>query len=108
MRKFWLFLLCMACMICMGGLCMAKENGENWVRYYRSDYYTCKVDTNSIKVREHNGRKYLEASIKYDRSKMLLALDIENQWYIILEGYNHVTGKKRTLIRLHFPAIRCM
>ena len=69
MRKVWsrIFLLCMACMICMSGLCLAKEEEEkeNWVQYYYKDSNNILyVDTNSIKVREYEGRKYLDVKVR--------------------------------------------
>lgn len=84
-------LLCAACMICMCGLCLAKDG--NWIKYHSyssSKYY---VNPSSLKAREYEGRKYLEANVDIGGSQMLIALDIENQKYIVLEGHNHLTGK---------------
>lgn len=66
MQKAWwakVFLLYMVCMLCMCGLCAAEEEEkkENLVEcYVMDDYNIFYVDTNSIKAREYNGRKYLE------------------------------------------------
>ena len=61
-------LLCLACVLCMQGLCLAEEEEDkkdNWVEYfYSNDSNIFFVDTNFIKVREYNGRKYLEASLR--------------------------------------------
>lgn len=74
MRKTWqrIFLLCMACMICMCGLCFAEENdGGNWVQYYYQDSYNIYyVDTNSIKAREYEGRKYLEVKTRTKETRV--------------------------------------
>lgn len=91
MRKVWsrIFLLCMACMICMSGLCLAKEDEEkeNWVRYYYKDsnniFY---VDTNSIKVREYEGRKYLDVKVR--------AKGEQEEWYYIVTRTVEVTYAK--------------
>ncbi len=93
MRKTWqrFFLLCVACMICMSGLCLAKDG--NWIKYHNHDSSKYYVDPSSLKAREYEGRKYLEANVDIGGSQMLIVLDIENQKYIVLEGHNHLTGK---------------
>ena len=93
MRKAWstIFLLCMACTICMSGLCLAKDG--NWIKYHNHDSSKYYVNPSSLKAREYEGRKYLEANVDISGTQMLLALDIENGKYIVLEGHNHVTGK---------------
>ena len=61
-------LLCLACVLCMQGLCLAEEEEdkkENWVEYFaQNDSNIFYVDTNSIKMREYNGRKYVEATLR--------------------------------------------
>lgn len=117
MQKVWrrIFLLCMACMICLQGLCLADDEKENWVEYYRETeqpwniYY---VDTNSIKALDYNGRKYLEANVRrkeetYEyiwvvvrqievtNAKWHKVFDIENQKVLNLEFDNKYANPKK-------------
>lgn len=72
MRKAWqiIFLLCMACIICMQGLCFAGDKDGKWVQYYREDdqnvYF---VNEDYVNVQEYNGRKYLELAVKCKETK---------------------------------------
>ena len=89
MRKAWrrIFLLCAACMICMCGLCLAKDGG-NLVELGRIHWFTCYVDPSSVKTRQWGGRKYLEIEYynKMDEwnTYNLAAIDIENRKGVIL------------------------
>ena len=70
MRQNWLkvFLLCVACVVCLHGNCFA------WVQFYNDQHRLPKgesdnsvyyyVDENFVNVQEYNGRKYLELIIK--------------------------------------------
>lgn len=96
MRRNWLrvFLLCVACAVCLQGLCLSKD--RNWVEYHRvgvdgdSKYY---VDITSIQACEFSGRKYLGANVEIGGSPLRIAIDVENRKFVVLEGRNHVTGK---------------
>ena len=83
----------------MSGLCLAG-NG-NWVRYFQDSNNIYYVNTNSIKVLEYRGRKYLEVKAKAEEGevkghviwdKYHFLFDVENQKFIILK----VENKKRT------------
>lgn len=111
MRKAWLkiVLLCVACIICMSGLCLAYVPEEgNWVRYWPKASYPYYLDVDSVKVTEYNGRKYLEyvsigADYKgfYTRDHMLL--DIENgnkkmlflsRWELVIQNDKLVSERQ--------------
>ena len=113
-----IIVLCMACMICMSGLCMAKfikDDDGNWVEFYREDekpwniYY---VDTNAIKVCEYEGKKYLDVSIRrkentvenyvyyihqteVTNAKFHRLLDLENRKKHNIEWQNKYAKQKR-------------
>lgn len=113
-----IIVLCMACMICMSGLCMAKfikDDDGNWVEFYREDekpwniYF---VDTNAIKVCEYEGKKYLDVSIRrkentvenyvyyihqteVTNAKFHRLLDIENRKKHNIEWQNKYAKQKR-------------
>ena len=121
MRKVWtrFFLLCLTCMICMQGLCLAG-NGS-WVEFYRSSdggsiYF---VDTGSIKTVEWSGRKYLEALFIQDiialpikvQEEISVVFDIEQPKCVELQivhidrGYRMVNqSTKSALLRLFSSA----
>ena len=62
MRSLMLVVLCLLCLV---GTCLANDKKDNWVFYYSSiNNNTFFVDTNSLKVVEYNGRKYLETRSK--------------------------------------------
>lgn len=96
MRKFWLkvFLLCMACMICMGGLCMAGN--ENWVQYLKNAKGSHYVDTNSITTREYEGRKYLDLKVKWGEPAIIwhTLVDVEKRKFFVLEIRTNYKGPK--------------
>ncbi len=101
MRKVWsrIFLLCMACMICMSGLCLAANGSENWVKYYSDNSHNLSfyVDTNSIKTCEYGGHKYLDVKNASQRTTFLefhLLLDVENRTVYTLEMENKQTNRK--------------
>lgn len=93
MRKIWsrIFVLCMACMICMCGLCLAADDG-NWVEYYRIDEKNlfC-VNPSSINIHKWGGHKFLEVEIRDEQPEKafkvdeVIAIDIENRKYIHLK-----------------------
>ncbi len=113
-----IIVLCMACMICMSGLCMAKfikDDDGNWVEFYREDekpwniYF---VDTNAIKVCEYEGKKYLDVSIRrkentvenyvyyihqteVTNAKFHRLLDLENRKKHNIEWQNKYAKQKR-------------
>lgn len=117
MRKAWqrIFLLCIACLVCMGGVCLAKEDDGNWVQYYyHDDINIFYVDTDSIKTCEYEGRKYLEAKIKRKKTQVEdyvvfgrmvevtgaefhILFDVENRKAMYLEWYNEAakSGRKK-------------
>lgn len=104
MRRAWstIFLLCMACMICMSGLCLAADDGI-WVEYFRLDGYELhSVNPSSIKCHEWGGRKFLEANVRRDlinsnlgkgRIDNVIVIDIQNRKYIYLESGEWKDGK---------------
>lgn len=93
MRKFWVvkvFLLCMACTLCLYGNCAAEDEKENWVQfYYKSDYDIFYVDTNSIRVREYEGRKYLDVHVRR-REKRVEQLILVNRWIEVKNAEWHI------------------
>ena len=89
MRKIWsrIFLLCMACMICMCGLCLAG-NG-NWVTFVEFDNLRWTINPSSIKVHEWNGRKFLELRARMElpiQIEYLMAIDVETRQAVDLES----------------------
>ena len=62
MRSLMLVVLCLLCLV---GTCLANDKKENWVLFYSTiNNNTFWIDTNSLKVVEYNGRKYLETRLK--------------------------------------------
>ncbi len=95
MRKAWqrIFLLCVACMICMCGLCFAGN--EKWMNYnyYGTPVYSFYVDANSITTCEYEGRKYLDIILKCEKHNGPVTIyhdlfDVENQTMCVLEAKN--------------------
>lgn len=95
MRKTWqrIFLLCVACMICMCGLCFAGN--EKWMNYnyYGTPVYSFYVDANSITTCEYEGRKYLDIILKCEKHNGPVTIyhdlfDVENQTMCVLEAKN--------------------
>lgn len=94
MRKIWrrIFLLCVACMICMQGLCLAGLPQGNWMHYYNDGSKKYYLNTDSVKVREYTGRKYLEVITLANTLantelwvQYWMVFDIENSKCAILE-----------------------
>ena len=89
MRNAWrrIFLLCAACMICMCGLCLAKDGG-NLVEAFQLGSNIYYVDSSSVKTHQWSGRKYLEIEFfeKYGNwnTYNLAAIDIEKRKGVIL------------------------
>lgn len=87
-----IFLLCVALIVCMQGLCLAYVSEETWMEFWEGNWtrfdleaaYPPYLDMDSVKAREYNGRKYLELMLvaqyyqdPFCRFHMLL--DIEHQ-----------------------------
>lgn len=94
-----IFLLCVALIVCMQGLCLAADG--NWVRYYQDANEIYYVDTNSIKTLEYKGRKYLEVKGRTEEkrgedyvvwAKWHLLFDVENQKVCPLKFENKKTN----------------
>lgn len=96
MRRAWatIFLLCMACMIYMSGLCLAADG--DWIKIHHQSNFTYYVNPTSIKVHEWGGRKFLEVKVYNDqrfgntpeenfREEDLIVIDVENRKYVSLE-----------------------
>ena len=113
MRQVWsrIFILCMACMISMSGLCLAGS----WAEFYRSSdggsiYF---VDTGSIKTVEWSGRKYLEALFIQDiialpikvQEEISVVFDIDNQKCVELQTVHIDRGYRMELERHHISEI---
>ncbi len=113
--KVWsrFLLLCAACLICMQGLCLAG-NG-NWVEFYRTGnssevYY---VNSDSAKVIEWNGRKYLEARIVQKinalpgnvQEEITVAFDIDNRKCVELQIIHNDRGYRMELERHNISEI---
>lgn len=110
MQKKWLWsiILCVFCVVCLLGNCGAAAKNENWVRFYGDDWDDYCVDVNSLKITEYNGRKYLDARMKYKvtRDKMVYKrvttygewhalYDIGRSRYTYLEYFNDAWKPKR-------------
>ncbi len=77
MRKAWLarvLLLCMACLICVGGLCSAKDKDKltlMWEFELDSNYPGEKrkfyIDDNATQIIDYEGRKYLQVYIQINK-----------------------------------------
>lgn len=99
MRRIWsrIFVLCIACMICMSGLCLAYVPEEgNWARYWLESSAPYYLDVDSVKVTEYNGRKYLEYITVYtdyhgtSREHFLLDIEKGNKKRLCLGLWNLV------------------
>lgn len=102
MQRKWLrvFLLCVACAVCLHGNCAA----ERWVQYYPTNSdMDCYLDTDSVHVEEFNGHKYVNATSKMNWKAAnaiiieRILFDIDNNTYseveVLIRG-NGSTGRK--------------
>ena len=106
--------LSVLCLLCLFGTCLANDKNENWVNVYNSTgTNTFWLDTNSLKVVEYNGRKYLETRLKRKEegeefyvyftrtvtkttAEWHQLFDIGQGKQISLDYYNKSTGNKGT------------
>ena len=120
MRKVWaskVFLLCMACLICMGGLCAAKDKDTLTFMWegeadYMGEKYKYYIDDNATKIIDHEGRKYLQVYIQrnkvifeqiwfvptwreIERAHWTLIFDIENRKVFFQEHMNKEIKNKK-------------
>lgn len=85
MRKIWwkAFLLCVACLVCVGGLCAAKDK-ENMTLMWQDEHindklgekYKYYLDDSETKIIDYEGRKYLQTY--FQRNKVFM----EQIWFV--------------------------
>lgn len=77
------FLLCMACLVCVGGLCAAKDK-DNMTLMWQDEHindklgekYKYYLDDSATKIIDYEGRKYLQAY--FQRNKVFM----EQIWFV--------------------------